>query len=374
MSPDAQPPNWNILDSPSGKEIRLRGDWSLLAVSHAGRKLNQGLDQLSEVRQAVWNLEHIRLLDSAGALLLWRAWGSRYPARLRLRDDQRSWFRQLEDLPTEAPPRLRPGWEALVGLGAGISRLFTDAGGILLLLGQVLVDILYCLRHPRALPWREISATIYRAGAESVLLLTFIGILVGLVLAYQMAAQLEKFGANTAIVGVVGLAFLRELGPFLTALILVGRSGSAFTAGIGAMRVTEEIDALRAFGVSPTLRIVLPRVIGLTLAMPLLVIWTDFSGMLGAVYVSQHALDVGYRVWLNQFPSAVPWENYFIGLAKGVLFGGLIGLVSSYYGLKVLPDTRSLTEYTTRSVVVGIALVIAIDGLLGVALSPVGLG
>ncbi len=336
--------------------------------------MTRNLARLGDGAGRTWNLEHIRALDSAGALLLWRAWGSRYPGRLRLRDDQRSWFRQLEDLPTATPPAPRTGWDALVALGAAISRLFTEAAGILLLSGQVLLDALYCLRHPRAMPWRTISATVYRAGAQSLLLLTFIGILVGLVLAYQMAAQLEKFGANSAIIGVVGLAFLRELGPFLTALILVGRSGSSLTAGIGAMHVTEEIDALRAFGVSPTLRIVLPRVIGLTLAMPLLVLWTDFSGMLGAVYVSQNSLGVGYRMWLHQFPAAVPWVNYFIGLAKGGLFGALIGLVSSYYGLKVQPDTRSLTEYTTRAVVVGIALVIAIDGLLGVMLSPVGLG
>ncbi len=355
------------------REIRLHGTWNLLAISRAGRGFTRRFGELGVRSTDQWSLEDVTALDSAGALFLWRTWGSRYPEHLHWREEQRPWFRHLAELPpVKAPPRLRAR-DALARFGSAIGRLSTDSGGILLLLGQLIVDFLYCLRHPRAFPWRGVSASVYRAGAQSLLLLAFIGALVGVVLAYQMSGQLEQFGANSAIIGVVGLAFMRELGPFLTALILVGRSGSSFAAGIGAMRVTEEIDALRAFGVSPTLRVVFPKVAGLTLATPLLVIWTDFWGMVGAIYVSQSDLGVGYRMWIDQFPGAVPWSNYFIGFAKGILFGALIGLVSSYYGLKAEPNTRSLTEQTTRAVVVGTALVIAIDGVLGILLSNVGL-
>lgn len=367
-------PGWEVRDADGGREIRLHGSWNLLSIARAGRAFSNALAGLAPRTADRWNLEGITALDSAGALLLWRTWGNRYPEHLSWREDQRSWFRHLAELPPpEAPPPLHIR-DLLVRLGGAIAHLFSHSAGILLLLGQLIVDFLYCLRHPRALPWRAVSATVYRAGAQSLLLLTFIGALVGVVLAYQMAGQLEQFGANSAIIGVVGLAFMRELGPFLTAVILVGRSGSSFTAGIGAMRVTEEIDALRAFGVSPTLRVVFPKVVGLTVATPLLVIWTDFWGMLGAIYVSQSQLGVGYRMWIDQFPGAVPWSNYFIGFSKGILFGALIGLISSYYGLRVEPNTRSLTEQTTRAVVVGIALVIAIDGVLGILLSNVGLG
>ncbi len=374
MSTADPSPGWEVReDAAAGREIRLYGPWNLLSLSRAGRRFRERLRELDARAADRWDLEGVTVLDSTGALLLWRLWGGRFPERVRWREEQRSWFRHLDALPPpEAPPPLRAR-DALVALGRSITNLFAHTAGILLLLGQLIVDFLYCLRHPRAFPWRGISATVYRAGAQSLLLLAFIGALVGVVLAYQMAGQLEQFGANQAIIGVVGLAFMRELGPFLTSVILVGRSGSSFTAGIGAMRVTEEIDALRAFGVSPTLRVVFPKVAGLTLATPLLVIWTDFWGMVGAVYVSQADLGVGYRMWIDQFPGAIPWSNYFIGFAKGILFGALIGVVSSYYGLRVQPNTRSLTEETTRAVVVGIALVIAIDGVLGILLSNVGL-
>ncbi len=320
-----------------------------------------------------WNLTGVHALDTAGALLLWRAWGYRLPETLDCRDDQRLLFGYLERArkrEREEPRQRR--LVILVEIGASLTRLFREIGEILLLLGQLAVDAVYCLRHPRAIPYREISATVYRAGAQSVPLLTFIGALVGVVLAFQLGSQLANFGANTAIIGAVGLAFLRELGPFLTGLILTGRSGSAFTAGIGAMKVTAEIDALRAFGISPTLRIVFPKVVGLALAMPLLVLWTDFAGIVGAMYMSTQQLHVGYAMWLHQFPSAVPWSNFLIGYGKGVLFGAMIALVSSYYGLMAEPNTQSLTENTIRSVVVNLVLVIAIDGALGVLLSHVG--
>lgn len=367
-------PTWDVQGSCGRREIRLSGDWTLLTTARAGVGLRKQLESLSEGSDDIWNVEGIESLDTAGGLLLWQVWGGRIPECLSCRDDQRSLFDHLQKLAElEKPPKHRP-MSPLVALGRGISGFLRDLGRIFLLLGELIVAGLYCFRNPRAIPWREISAMIYRAGAESVLLLAFIGGLVGVVLSYQIAGQLKQFGMNTAIIGAVGLAFLRELGPFLTGLILVGRSGSAITAGIAAMGVTGELDALRAFGVSPILRVVLPKVIGLALAMPLLVIWTDFAGILGAIYVSQTKLHVGYLMWLDQFPTAVPWSNFAIGFGKGILFGVIISLIASYYGLRARPNTQSLTEHTTRSVVVNLTLVIAIDGAMGMSLTGIGLG
>lgn len=370
----SEQPAWDVTDSGGQREIRLTGRWTLLNIAGSGAELRQRLEALAAGSNDTWNVEGIEGLDTAGALLLWQIWGEAIPREFSCREDQRALFDHLKTLADiEKPPQPR-STAPLVTLGRDIFGFLRDFSRIFLLLGELIIAGLYCIRNPRAIPWRETSATIYRAGFQSILLLAFIGGLVGIVLAYQLASQLERFGMNTAIIGAVGLAFLRELGPFLTSIILVGRSGSSITAGIAAMGVTGELDALRAFGVSPVLRVVFPKVIGLALAMPLLVMWTDFSGILGAVYVSQTQLSVGYLMWLDRFPDVVPWTNFLIGFGKGILFGVIISLVSSYYGLKALPNTQSLTQYTTRSVVVNLALVIAIDGALGVALSNVGLG
>ncbi len=366
-------PSWEVRESEGGREIRLSGLWTLIPVSRAGHDLSRRLRELSPRAEDVWNIEHVDSLDSAGALFLWRAWGRRTPEGLRARDDQRPLFKHLQNAEEQPPHAPRSLLQPLVVLGARLVGMVTNAGEMLLLLGRVMVDGLYCVRNPRAIPWQQISATVYRAGAQSLLLLALVGALVGVVLTYQIADQLKQFGQSSSVVGAVGLAFLRELGPFITSIIIVGRSGASFTAGIGAMQITGEIDALRAFGASPTLRLVFPKVIGLASALPLLIIWTDFWGIVGAVFVSSSRLDVGYQMWLLMFPGAVPWSNFFIGFGKGILFGAMIAVVASYYGLTTRPDTQSLTENTIRSVVLNLTLVVAIDGFIGLGLTNTGI-
>ena len=139
------------------------------------------------------------------------------------------------------------------------------------------------------------------------------------------------------------------------------------------MRLTEELDALRALGVSPTLRIVMPRVLAMAIVMPLLVVWIDFWGVLGGVYLSNAQLGVTWQMWLAWFPDSVPIENYFIGIGKGALFGFIIGVTSAYYGLTAPRDTQSISSHTTRAVVVGFALVLVIEVAFGFLFSGVGL-
>lgn len=364
-------PRWEVRGDGPAREVRLLGRWSLVPLARAGQAFARELDALADRHTGPWDLEHVERLDSAGARLLWRAWGDRLPEELRCRDEQRHWFDRLEGLASTRRPRARPdAW--LVALGRRLAELVNETAGVTLLGARLVSDAAYCVRRPRAIPWLELSATVYRCGAQSLALLAFIGVLVGVVLVYQLAPPLQQLNAETQVIGAVGMGFLRELGPFLAGLIVVARTGSAITAGIGGMRITEEIDALRALGVSPTLRVVLPRVVGLGVALPLLVVWTDFCGVLGAIYVSTERLGVGWRMWLAQFPDAVGIDNVFIGIGKSAFFGALIGLVASYYGLRAARSTQGLTANTTRSVVVGTALLISIDGLIGVLLSSIG--
>ncbi|MGH8224812.1 MAG: ABC transporter permease [Gammaproteobacteria bacterium] len=369
-------PRLQIQQEQGQRRVTIAGDWRLQELLDTGNDAIKRLEAFASRPDDVWDFSGLASMDSAGALLIWRCWKGVEPDRVEGLDKHAHWIERFADIRLERPalpgrfdwlPRLLPGFGAIL---AGFAR---QCVGAVLLGGQFFVDLWHCVENPRLFPLRELSASVYRAGTQSLFLVAFLGLMIGLVLTYQIGAQLTHFGLNQAVIGAIGLAFTRELGPFIAALVLVGRIGSATTAGIGAMRITEELDALRAFGASPTLRVVMPRVLGMTIAMPLLVVWTDFWGVLGGVYLSGAQMGVTWQMWLQQFPGAVPIEDYFIGIGKGALFGFIIGISSAYYGLTSPPDTQGLTRNITRSVVVGLALVLVIESVFGILFSGIGL-
>jgi phospholipid/cholesterol/gamma-HCH transport system permease protein len=156
-------------------------------------------------------------------------------------------------------------------------------------------------------------------------------------------------------------------------VILAGRSGSAMTAGIGSMHLTGEYDALRAFGSSPSLRLALPRVVGATITLPLLVVWTDFAALIGGAVTAQMDLGVGFKLFLAQLPQQIQIVNFWIGLAKGALFGLTIALIGCWFGMSAPPDTAGLSRHTTLSVVTSLTLILLFDASSGALLTHVGL-
>ncbi|MGH8183385.1 MAG: MlaE family ABC transporter permease, partial [Rhodanobacteraceae bacterium] len=354
-------------------EIRLSGSWALLLDAGQRRRLLRELGQLGSPQRYRWNLERIDGLDSAGALVLWEVWQRRLPERLACQDDHRLWFRRLAGTRFADPP-VRHRWADVFGAtGKGVIGFMRTVGGILLLIGQLMVDVAWCVRHPRITPWKEIAATIHHVGATSMLLLGAVGFLIGVVMAIQIGMALQQFGAATMIVGMMGLAVLRELGPVICGVILAGRSGSAMTAGIGSMHLTGEYDALRAFGSSPSLRLALPRVVGAMITLPLLVVWTDFAALIGGAVTAQADLGVGFKLFLVQLPAQVQIVNFWIGLAKGALFGLTIAVIGCYFGMHASPNTESLSRNTTLSVVTSLTLILLFDASSGALLAHVGL-
>ena len=183
----------------------------------------------------------------------------------------------------------------------------------------------------------------------------------GVVLAYLMSQQLRQFGADAFIVNILGVSLIRELGPVLAAILIAGRSGSAITAQIGVMRVTEELDAMLVMGISHGFRLILPKVLALAIAMPLLILWTDAVSLFGGMVAAKIQLDLSMSYFFGALPSAVKIANLWIGLGKGIVFGILIALVGCHYGLGVKPNTESLGQGTTASVVTSITVVILVD-------------
>lgn len=367
MESNAQQPNWER----DGQTLRLSGRWTLRRLGGNFAAQEAALRNITP--EILWDLSAIEALDSAGGLLLWQVWGSQLPEKIRMEDQHRSIFARLAQIPpVTAPPRR--SWQFLDQLGAFLVETGYDLWGLFLLMGALLLEFGRGLRHPRSFPWREISATIVNTGPNSLPILTLIGFLIGVVISFQSASTLAQYGANIYIINIAGLSILREFGPLITAIILSGRSGSAFTAQIGAMCVTEELDALRTFGIPPIRRLILPKVIALALVVPLLVLWTDMVGLFGAMLVAKMELGISTGFFIEQMPVVVPSFNLWLGIAKGAIFGILIAWIAGFHGLKVKPNTTSLSRETTSSVVVSITLVILIDAALAMVFANTGGG
>lgn len=355
-------------------EIALTGDWILGTLKTQYETLEQTIKALSHDRHARWNLLTVQTLDHAGALLLWRAWGERRPETLSTTPDQLSLLDHVAHIPAYAPRSRR--WQpidVLASVGGRVLGLLRELVFFLWLLGRLVLDFGRLLAHPSLAPWREISASVYRTGAQALGITALVGFLIGVVLSYLSGKQLKLYGADVFIINILGISIIRELGPLLAAILVAGRSGSSITAQLGVMRVTQELDALSVMGISQTFRLVLPKVIALAITMPLLVLWTSAIALIGGIVASDFALDIGYVQFLERLPQVVPIANLWLGLTKGVVFGALIALIACHFGLRIEPNTESLGTGTTTSVVVSITTVIVVDAIFAVAFSNVGL-
>jgi phospholipid/cholesterol/gamma-HCH transport system permease protein len=354
------------------RTVRVSGAWDIRALESRTRVLASELARFA-ARDA-WDLTGIERLDHVGALLLWRAWERKRPERLRLEPAQELFFENLAH--AEGGELAVPRWsllDPLAALGRRVIGVWGHLLRIIRLAGQVALDGAWVVANPSRGPWRELSATIRRAGAQALPVTALVGFLIGIVLSYLSAEQLRTFGAGIYVINIVGIGIIRELGPVLAAILVAGRSGSAITAQLGVMRVTEELDALRVMGIPAGIRLILPKVVGLAIAVPLLVVWTDAIALIGAMLAARLELDISFTLFMQTLPVAVPTSNLWLGLVKGAVFGALIALTACHFGLRIRPNTESLGAGTTQSVVAAITIVLIVDSLFAIAFSHVGL-
>lgn len=354
--------------------IVLSGGWTLAGIGPVAATLQAELARLHADGAGVWDLGAVERIDSVGAALLLRAWRGECPSDLVCSDDKRRIIERLRAVrqPGSAPAR-RDWLKGLVALGSAARRFADHFIDVTALLGRLVLDLAHILRHPSDMPWKELSANLYKAGARALPVTSLVGFLIGVVLSYLSALQLNRFGADVYIVNLLGIGIIRELGPVLVAVLVAGRSGSAMTAQLGVMRVTEEIDALSIMGVSRTLRLVLPKVLALSIAMPLITAWTSGVALIGGMVSAQIQLGLSSGFFIETLPKVVPVANLWIGLVKGVTFGFLIALLACHFGLRVKPNTESLAANTTRSVVTAITMVILADALFAIATRRIGI-
>ncbi len=354
----------------SGRVV-LSGQWTLAAMlPDLGILQKQLAAQGKGV--ACWDLLALSRLDSAAAVLLWRTWGNAWPDCLEISAIHRQVVSRVAELPEHIPGSPARPFHPLEFIGSLLLEALANLQGMVALFGQLLLDLGYLFRHPEDIPWKEFAANVYKAGVRALPVTALVGFLIGITISYLSALQLKSFGADIFIVNILGIAIIRELGPVLVAVLVAGRSGSAMTAQIGVMRVTEEIDALSTMGISQTVRVVLPKILGLTAVMPLIVLWTSAVALLGGMVAAMLQLDLSLIYFLENLPRAVPLANLLIGLGKGVVFGFVIALVACHFGLRVKPNTESLSANTTRAVVTAITTVILVDAVFAVFTRNIG--
>lgn len=221
--------------------------------------------------------------------------------------------------------------------------------------------------------WGAIFQTIEDAGYSALPIVALLSFLIGVVLAYQLGLQLETYGANIFLINFTGLAVLREFGPLITAIIVAGRTSSAFTAQIGLMKVNEEIDALKVMGIMPLNRIILPKIIGVVITLPLITVWADAFGVIGSMVMSEIKFGISMGDFLERFDNVTQLSSLWTGLLKAPVFGILIASVGCFQGLHVSYSADSIGHQTTRSVVQAIFLVIVADAFFSILFSWAGI-
>ncbi len=366
-------PKLEIVEDAGQPCVKLSGSWNLRNLVTAP-ELPRKIGSYAANKNRQWDMSSIEVLDSGGALIIWKAWGKQLPATVRMKPEHQRLFElwQAQKIPASKPAGsnssliIKYGYQQLANFWGQFLQLVT-------LLGQLFLDIGYLLLHPGDIPWSEISITIYESGVRALGITALVGFLIGIVLSYLSALQLKIFGAEIYIIDILGLSVIRELGPLLAAILVAGRSGSAMTAQIGIMRVTEELDALSAMGISHSLRLILPKVMALTIVLPLIGVWTSALALIGGMVSAQNTLDISYQQFFLKLPDAVPLVNLFIGLLKSAVFGLMIALIACHFGFRIKPNTESLGNETTNSVVAAITVVIMVDAVFAILFMNVGM-
>ncbi|PIQ12917.1 MAG: hypothetical protein CO125_02915 [Hydrogenophilales bacterium CG_4_9_14_3_um_filter_59_35] len=352
--------------------LRCSGVWTLQGIP----LLERHIAQLSWPASGavIFDGVAVTAMDSAGAWLIFRTLRQieRMGLSVTIKGLRPEHQALLQLIQTHASGENAPGLPRhsfLNQLGRNIWRHLDEFNGLLAFLGEIAVAMLRSLAHPSRIRWRAILYNLQIAGFNALPIVGLLAFLMGVVVAYQGAVQLVRYGANIFVADLVGLSILREMAPLMTAIIVAGRSGSAYAAQIGTMKVTEEIDALQTIGVSPMELLVLPKMLALLVALPLLTVYSDILGVLGGMIVAQSQLDVSFTDFLDRFDDAVKMSSFLVGLGKAPVFAAIIALVGCFQGFRVSGSADSVGRQTTISVVQAIFLVIVFDALFSVIFS-----
>lgn len=361
----------------NNQQLVCKGEWSLNHLP----QLQAALKKIHWPNSGEITIQGqtITQMDSAGAWLLNQLFKKleKRGLKVRLQEFTENYQKLLGLIekqtaePLIAPKIKIPSWLAKIGKSALTQlREFRD---YLHFVGQLSMEALRLIRHPTHFRWSSLASVIEKTGYQALPIIALLSFMIGIVIAYQMGIQLRNYGANVFIVNLLGLSVLREFGPLLTAIMVAGRTGSAFTAQLGIMQINQEIDALNTMGVTPGELLLLPRIIGLVITLPLLTIWADMFGVFGGMIMANNVLSITWHEFLNRFQHEIPLKTLLLGLGKTPVFALLIASIGCFQGIKVEGSAESVGKNTTRSVVLAIFFIIAADAIFSIIFSKLKL-
>jgi phospholipid/cholesterol/gamma-HCH transport system permease protein len=358
------------------------GDWTVACIHDLATKLLSLLDAYNK-QTVQWDVANIGEIDSAGMMLFLHyhdllitnnckvtiTGATENNVRLSELLRQHIDKKLAVDTKKERHSLLKP----LYQLGQLTSEFLSELVLFFAFFGETTTIFVKSLRHPLSIRYGAVIKNIEEAGVRAIPIIILTSFLIGVVITYQGAVQLEKFGANIFIVEMVGISLTRELAPLITAIVVAGRTGSAYTAQLGVMKITEEMDAMRTMGFNPHHFLVIPRILALMITLPLLVFLADIVGIFAGMIISELHLQLSFSEFFHRLQNVLDVKHVWIGLIKAPFFAFLIGIISCFRGFQVEKNTESIGRYTTISVVNAIFLVIACDAVFSVILTEMGI-
>ncbi|OGV50362.1 MAG: ABC transporter permease [Legionellales bacterium RIFCSPHIGHO2_12_FULL_42_9] len=350
------------------------GEWSISNLAGLLTEFKQ--IPTPKALKTIINGKNISVFDSAGALAIIRCMNqlNQDKKEVELKNFSPSQLLLIELVQSQytsllyEPPILKSE-NILHRIGEEAINKLNQADGVIVLIGDLSIKLFEAIITWRRFHLPNIVSNIYSAGIQALPIVALLSFLIGVVLAYQMGLQLQTYGANIFIAYISGMAIFREFSPLITAIIVAGRTSSAFTAQIGSMKINEEIDALYTMGLSPTELLVVPKMLGLVLVFPLLIFWSDVFSVLGAMFMSKTMLQVGYVDFLNRLRDSVGLKQMMLGLYKAPVFALIVSLVGCFQGFEVQSSADNIGSQTTKSVVQALFLIIVADAAFSIVYS-----
>lgn len=333
----------------------------------------------SKEKTIIIDLLELSFLDSAGSIFLNNLQKEleQKGSNVKIESQNREVFDMLELIKvrksTTKKLSIRKRRNLIEKVGKKSYKTFLGIISFSAFIGELFTHGLHYLSSYKNIRYKEIAFEINECAIKAFGIIALTSFLIGVVVAYQSAYQLKLYGANIFIVDMLGLSILRELSPLITAIVIAGRSGSAFTAQIGAMKITQELDAMQTMGFDPYRFLVLPKIIALMITMPLLIFLSDIMALIGGMVIANLDLNITVDMFLDRFNEVISLKHFIVGIAKGPFFAFLIATIAIYQGLRVKDDTQSIGLNTTKSVVQSIFAVIICDAIFSIAFTNLGI-